>query len=67
MNNIILNKHKIKRFLPPNESTHDDRLYTQQEKKILTECDKRDKRDKVIVLLINAEGIRIGSISKLKD
>lgn len=64
MNDIILNKHKIKRFLPPNESTHDDRLYTQQEKKILTECDKRDK---VIVLLMNAEGIRIGSISKLKD
>ena len=64
MNDIILNKHKIKRFLPPNESTHDDRLYTQQEKKILTECDKHDK---VIVLLMNAEGIRIDSISKLKD
>lgn len=64
MNDIMLNKHKIKRFLPPDESTHDDRLYTQQEKeKILTECDKRDK---VVVLLMNAGGIRIGSINKLK-
>jgi site-specific recombinase XerD len=56
-------KKRIKRFLPPDESTHDDRVYTQAEKeRILSECDKRAK---VVILLMNSGGIRIGAINKL--
>jgi site-specific recombinase XerD len=63
MNDILLNKRKIKRFFPPDESTHDDRVYTQDEKgRILSECDKRAK---VVILLMNSGGIRIGAVNKL--
>jgi site-specific recombinase XerD len=56
-------KKRIKRFLPPDESTHDDRVYTQVEKeRILSECDKRAR---VVILLMNSGGIRIGAINKL--
>jgi integrase len=64
MNDMDLNKKRIKRFLPPDESTHDDRLYTQEEEqRILAECDKRQQ---VIVLLMNSAGLRIGAIHVLK-
>jgi integrase len=64
MNDIILNKKKISRFFPPDESAHDDRLYTDEEKQlILSECNRREK---VIILLMVSAGIRIGAISKLK-
>ena len=64
MNDIILNKKKISRFFPPDESTHDDRLYTAEEMQhILSECNKREK---VIILLMVSAGMRIGAISKIK-
>lgn len=64
MNDIVLNKKKISRFFPPDESAHDDRLYTGEEMQlILSECNKREK---VIILLMVSAGIRIGAISKLK-
>lgn len=63
MNDIVLKK-KISRFFPPDESAHDDRLYTGEEMQlILSECNKREK---VIILLMVSAGIRIGAISKLK-
>ena len=64
MNDIILNKKKISRFFPPDESTHEDRLYTDEEmQRIIAECNKREK---VIILLMISAGVRIGAISKLK-
>ncbi len=64
MNDLVMNKKKIKRFLPPDESTHDDRLYTDDEmQRIITECSKREG---VIILLMTSGGIRIGAINKLK-
>ena len=64
MNDIILNKKKISRFFPPDESTHEDRLYTDEEmQRIIAECNKREK---VIILLMVSAGVRIGAISKLK-
>jgi hypothetical protein len=63
-NDLVLNKKKIERFIPPDESAHDDRLYTDGEmQRIISECNKREK---VIILLMLAGGVRIGTISKLK-
>ena len=57
-------KKKIKRFLPPDESTHDDRAYTTEEiAQILSKCDERSK---VIILLMASTGMRIGAIHTLQ-
>lgn len=64
MNDLVLNKKKIKRFLPPDESSRDDRLYTDIElQRIIAACNKREK---VMILLLVSGGIRIGALSKLK-
>jgi integrase len=60
MNDIVLNKRKIIRFLPPNEGTREDRAYTHEE--IHQILDKCDERSRVIVLLMASTGLRIGAI-----
>jgi integrase len=58
------NKRKIKKFLPSDESTHDDRCYTTKEiSRILSKCDERSK---AIILLMTSTGMRIGAIHTLK-
>jgi integrase len=65
LNDIIVRKKRIRRFLPPERCAHDDRLYTTVEMgSIIDAC--RDKRQKVIILLMASAGLRIGAISKLK-
>jgi integrase len=57
-------KKKVKRFLPSDDSTHDDRPYTVDEiGKILSKCDERSK---VIILLMTSTGMRIGAIHALR-
>ena len=57
-------KKKIKRFLPSDESTYDDRAYTKEEiARILSKCDERSK---VIILLMASTGMRMGAIPILK-
>jgi integrase len=65
LNDILIRKKRVRRFMPPERCAHDDRLYTSDEmQRIIGAC--RDKRQKVIILLMESAGIRIGSISKLK-
>lgn len=60
MNDIVLNKRKIIRFLPPNEGTREDRAYTPEE--IHQILDKCDERSRVVVMLMASTGMRIGAI-----
>lgn len=46
MNDVLLNKRKVRRFMPVDESTHDDSAYTHEEiQQILLKCDERAPRD----------------------
>jgi integrase len=61
----ISNKRKIKRFLPPDESTRqEDRAYTQKE--IRDRLLKSDERSRVLILLMTSTGMRIGVPSSLQ-
>jgi hypothetical protein len=60
MNDVLLNKSKIHKFIPPHESSHEDRPYTTEEiQKIL---EHYDERSGVIFLLMASTGMRIGAI-----
>jgi integrase len=65
MNDILLNKRKIKRFLPADRRATDrDRAYTHEEiARILLNCDERTR---VIVLLLASTGMRIGAVSDIR-
>ena len=65
MNDIVLNKRKITKFIPPNESSkEDDRAYTHEEiQHILLKCDARAI---VIVLLMASTRMRIGGLNTLQ-
>lgn len=61
----IASRKKFKRFLPPDESTHEDRPYTTEEiQQILDRC--YDERSRVIILLMASTGMRIGAIHILQ-
>lgn len=65
LNDITLNKKKITRFIPPDESSYRNRPYTMEEvRAILDACP--DERTKVIVLLMISTGMRIGAIPGLR-
>ena len=65
MNDITtINKKKIKRFAPPDESSRDDRAYTHEEiQQILLTCDERAR---VAILLMASTGMRVGALSTLQ-
>ena len=64
MDDIQVNKHKIKRHLPYDESTRDDRPYSIEEiQRIRAVCDQRSK---AMVLLMVSTGMRIGAISRME-
>lgn len=72
MNDIILNKRKITRFMPQDDSDSEsdeaaengDRAYTHEEiQQLLQSCDNRMR---VIVLLMASTGMRMGALSELK-
>lgn len=64
MNDVILNKKKISRFLPEDVTNHTDRAYTHEE---IQEMLKRsDQRSRVIILLMASTGMRIGAIPSLQ-
>jgi integrase len=61
----IASRKKFKRFLPPDESTYEDRPYTTEEiQRILDKC--YDERSRVIILLMVSTGMRIGAIHTLQ-
>ena len=61
----IASRKKFKRFLPPDESTQEDRPYTTEEiRQILDKC--YDERSRVIILLMVSTGMRIGAVHTLQ-
>ena len=59
-NDIELNKKKIRRYFPSDESTNDDRPYTVDEiQRILSVSDLRSK---AMILLMASTGVRIGAL-----
>jgi len=64
MNDVLLNKRKIHKFIPPNESSHEDRPYTIEE--IQRILDHSNERNRVIFLLMTSTGMRIGAIDGIR-
>ena len=63
-NDIELNKRKLRRYYPSDESTNDDRPYTTEEiAKILPVCDLREK---AMILLMASSGVRIGALCSMQ-
>jgi integrase len=63
-NDIELNRRKIKRYFPSNESVNNDRIYSKEEiQQILSVCDLRTK---AMILLMASSGVRIGSLSSME-
>jgi integrase len=63
MNDVLLNRRKINKFMPANRQTHDDRAYTHEEiSQILLKCDERSR---VMILLMASTGLRIGALDSL--
>lgn len=64
INDIELNKTRIKRFLPSHIKAHKDRAYYPEEiQAILELCNERSR---VIVLLLSSSGMRIGALPGMK-
>lgn len=65
MNDVLLNKRKVKRFYPPDTKEKDrDRAYTHEEiGQMLLNCDERSR---MIVLLMASTGMRIGALHELR-
>jgi integrase len=64
MNDVILNKKKIGKYLGEHLRLHRDRAYTTQEiSRALNVCDERMK---VIILLLASSGLRIGALPSLQ-
>jgi integrase len=58
-NDIGLNKHKIRRYFPSDESVKEDRPYSIKEiQQILSVCDPRNR---ALILLLVSSGIRVGA------
>ena len=63
-NDIELNKRKIRRYYPPDESTNDDKLYSiEQIQKILSVCDLRTR---AMIHLMISSGVRIGALHTMR-
>jgi integrase len=63
-NDIELNRRKIKRYYPSDESVNDDRSYTHEEiQRILSVCDLRTK---AMILLMASSGVRIGALASMQ-
>ena len=64
INDIVLNKKKICRYMGEHVKTVKDRAYTREEIKKIFEC--CNLKNKIIVSLMASTGCRIGAIAKLK-
>lgn len=67
MNDIVLNKRKITRFIPPDESAGDfmDGVYTVEEISRIVNEGCNDLRTKLMVMLMASTGMRIGALPGL--
>jgi integrase len=63
-NDIEINKRKVRRYFPSDDSVRDDRPYTTDEiNKILSVCDLRNKS---LILLMVSGGIRVGATHSMQ-
>ena len=63
-NDIELNKRKIRRYFPSDESVKEDRPYTREEiSKILSVCDLRSK---ALIRLMVSSGMRVGATYNMR-
>jgi integrase len=60
INDVMLNSHKINKFMPEQIKVKKDRAYTHEE--ISKVLDVADERMKVVILLLASSGIRLGAI-----
>jgi integrase len=65
-NDIELNKRKIRRYYPSDESTHDDRPYTTKEIQQILSLGCTDLRSKAVILLLVSSGVRIGALHTMQ-
>jgi integrase len=64
MNDIVLNKRKISKFVPADENSKEDKAYTHEEiQKLLAASDERFK---CVILLMASTGMRVGAIPDLQ-
>jgi integrase len=64
INDVMVNTHKISKFMPENIKVKNDRGYTREEIAKLLEF--ADLRSRVIILLLASSGARVGAITNLK-
>ena len=64
INDIVLNVHKINKFMPEQMRVNKDRAYTHEEICKLLEIS--DERMRVVVLLLSSTGCRLGAIPSMK-
>ena len=64
LNNIIINKDRIKLFYPTEESYQEDRPYTIEEIQLMLQ--HTDVRSRVVILLLASTGMRIGAVPALR-
>jgi len=64
MNDVLLNKKKVSKFMAENKRANKDRAYTHEEIKSLV--DSGDFRFRALILLLASTGIRVGSIPGLQ-
>jgi site-specific recombinase XerD len=64
MNDVLLNKYKIKKYLPPHQKQNEDRGYTREEIAQLLQFS--DERSRALILLLASTGMRIGAVPDLK-
>ena len=60
INDIVLNVHKINKYMPEQIKVKKDRAYTHEE--ISKVLDVADERMRVVILLLASSGIRLGAI-----
>jgi integrase len=64
INDIVLNVHKINKFMPERTRVNRDRAYTHEE--ISKLLDFADERMRVVILLMASSGIRLGALPSLR-
>ena len=65
MNDIVLNKRKITRFIPPDKSDHRDKAYRVEEIGAILDSGFCDERTRTMVLLMASTGMRLGALPGL--
>jgi len=64
INDVILNRKKIKKFMSESENKYEYRSYTVEEISRLLEVS--DEREKAIILILSSTGMRVGAVHHLR-